>query len=272
MASRSVRSRKLVAVKKNVEIKSTSTTKKSAARKISVRKKRISRKASPGGIALIIEPGQGWVWQNSRPYHENGDLVFLNTPFPNWEKPVRAMANGVVLHFENKIPNNWKPDGSDAGMEKQKDELWGAFDYGGSGNHFYIKHGNVVALYAHLQKGSLNPRFAKNGAVVKKGDFLGKAGNSGNSSGPHLHIHIKTFKNSSEPEGGIFRPLLFNNGYVIGQANYPKPKSNVNWTGLNKQGIPGLKRKACFIHPSDTHPYCAYPTNWGEVCRRVEKG
>jgi hypothetical protein len=152
-------------------------------------------------------------------------------------------------------------------MEKQKDELWGSFDYGGSGNHFYIKHGNVVALYAHLQKGSLNRKFTKNSAVVKKGDFLGRAGNSGNSSGPHLHVHIKTFKNSSKPEGGIFRPLLFNNGYVIGQANYPKPKSNVNWSGLNKQGIPGLKSKACFIHPSDTHPYCAYPTNWGEVCR-----
>lgn len=303
---------------------------------------------------LIINPGQGWVWQNSRPYHENGDVVFLDAPFPNkvklsfyfkgyggalamtknikpytqalsfpfdskdfgkdeyvtgysmhgggdqvfaydmgvqayenkawrdlhpnkdwsenknfriWGKPVRAMDDGVVLHFENQIPNNWKPDGSDAGMKKQKDELWGAFDLGGGGNHFYIKHGSLVALYAHLQKGSLNSKFTKNGAVVKKGDVLGKAGNSGNSSGPHLHVHVKTYKSDSDPEGGVFRPLLFNNGYVIGQANYPKPNSNINWSGLNKQGIPGLKSKACFIHPSDSHPYCAYPTNWGEVCR-----
>lgn len=303
---------------------------------------------------LIIDPGYAWAWQNSRPYHENGDIVFWDNPFPDsatlkfyfknysgaisttrtlkpysgalslpfkpgdfeadeylssysmhgggdqvfaydigvqayrdkkwtgvhpgkdgsenshsriWGKPVYAMADGVVLHFENNIPNNWKPDGSDAGMKKQKDELWGSFDYGGSGNHFYIRHGNVVALYAHMQKGSLTSKFLKNGATVKKGDLLGKAGNSGNSSGPHLHIHIKTYKNDAEPEGGIFRPLLFNNGFVIGQAEYPKPKSNVNWSALNKQGIPGLKSKASFIHPSEVHPYCAYPTNWGEVCR-----
>jgi len=303
---------------------------------------------------LIIDPWYAWAWQNSRPYHEYGDVIFLEQPFPDklkisfhfknysdpititknlkpysnalalpfnkkdfgkdeyvttysmhgggdqvfgydigahayeksywtdlhkdkkgdenshfriWDKPVYAMADGKVLHFENNIPNNWKPDGSDEGMEKQKNELWGSYDFGGSGNHFYIKHGNVVALYAHLKKGSLNSKFRQVGKTVKKGDFLGNAGNSGNSSGPHLHIHIKSYKNDSEPEGGAFRPLIFNNGFVIGMEHYPKPKSNVNWAKLNKQGIPGLKSKACFVYPSDTHPYCEYPTNWGEVCR-----
>ena len=303
---------------------------------------------------LVIAPGFGWTWQNSRPYHEKGDVVFLDSPLPDkvtlnfyfknfmttpvsatknikpyaqglalpfkskdfatdeyvtgysmhgggdqvfaydlgvqayesnawrdllpgkdwsenanyriWGKPVYAMADGTVMHFEGNIPNNWKPDGSDANMKKQKDELWGSFDYGGSGNHFYIRHGNVVALYAHLQKGSLTSKFKTVGAVVKKGDLLGKAGNSGNSTGPHTHIHIKKYKNS-DPESGAFRPLLFNNGYAIGQANYPKPKSNINWSKLNNQGIPGAKSKACFVFPSETHPYCAYPTNWGEVAR-----
>ncbi|MEP6951150.1 MAG: peptidoglycan DD-metalloendopeptidase family protein, partial [Ginsengibacter sp.] len=190
-----------------------------------------------------------------------------NDHYRIWGKPIHAMADGIVLHFENNIPNNWKPDGSDAGMKKQQDKLWGSFEYGGSGNHFYIRHGNNVALYAHMQKGSLNSSFLQKGKAVKKGDLLGKAGNSGNSTGPHTHVHVKTYKNDAEPEGGIFRPLLFNTGFVIGQANYPKPKSNVNWSKLNKQGIPGLKGKACFVFPSDTHPYCAYPTNWGEVCK-----
>ncbi|MCH5599618.1 peptidoglycan DD-metalloendopeptidase family protein [Niabella ginsengisoli] len=303
---------------------------------------------------LIIDPGYAWWWQNSRDYHQTGDVVFLTAPFPTsatlklyfkgytsplsftknlkaynrslalpfksadfgkdehvsgysmhgggdqvfaydlgvqayvnngwtgvhpgkagdknehhriWGKPVYAMADGTVLHFESNIPNNTKLDGSKENMQKQKDDYWGSFDYGGSGNHFYIRHGDVVALYAHLQKGSLTSKFKKNGAVVKKGDLLGKAGNSGNSTGPHLHLHIKTYKNDTEPEGGAFRPLLFNNGFVIGKANYPKPLSNINWSPLQTQGIPGLKDKACFVHPSETHPYCAYPTNWGEVCR-----
>jgi murein DD-endopeptidase MepM/ murein hydrolase activator NlpD len=306
---------------------------------------------------LIIEPGYGWGWQNSRPYHENGDVVFLDTPLPTqvklkfyfksyatpvsttenlkpytqglalpfkskdfskdeyvsgysmhgggdqvfaydfgvkgyhknawsdllpdktawdknenyrvWGKPVYAMADGVVLQFDNKIPNNWKPDGSDAGMKKQKDELWGSFTYGGGGNHFYIRHGNLVALYAHMQKDSLNTKLTKNGATVKTGDFLGLAGNSGNSSGPHTHVHVKTYKSDSEPEGGWFRSLIFNNGYAIGQENYTKPGSNVNWSQLHNQGVPGLKNKACFVHASEVHPYCAYPTNWGEVAKHA---
>jgi len=301
---------------------------------------------------LVIEPAHSANWQNSREYHENGDVVFMDAPYPNkvklsfyfknyrgalsvtknlkpyshalafpfskadfgddefvsgysmhgggsqvfaydlgveaykdkawrgllpnkdgsknedyriWGKPIRAMADGTVLHFESNIPNNWKPDGSDAGMKKQKDELWGSFDFGGGGNHFYIRHGNVVALYAHMQKGSLTSSLMKKGATVKKGAVLGKAGNSGNSSGPHLHIHIKAYKNDDQPDSGAFRPLLFNTGYVIGKEHYKTPKSNINWSKLNTQGIPGKKSKACFV--AMEHPYCEYPTNWGEVAK-----
>ncbi|MBK7031104.1 MAG: hypothetical protein IPH45_18720 [Bacteroidales bacterium] len=54
---------------------------------------------------------------------------------------------------------------------------------------------------------------------------------------------------------------------MIGQSHYPKPGSNVKWSKLDKKGIPGLKDTACFISPDEVHPYCEYPTNWGEVCR-----
>ncbi|MEP6948327.1 MAG: hypothetical protein ABI863_03595, partial [Ginsengibacter sp.] len=32
---------------------------------------------------LIIDPWYAWAWQNSRPYHEPGDVVFLESPFPD---------------------------------------------------------------------------------------------------------------------------------------------------------------------------------------------
>lgn len=307
---------------------------------------------------LTINANQVRSWQNSREYHENGDVIFIEAPFPTslkisfkfkgfassvsftkklkpyplsfafpfdtsefnenefvtgysmhgggdqvfaydlgvnkydsgwkylvkgkdgtendhfliWGKQVRAMEDGVVMHFENNIPNNWAPyppNKSDEFYEdlgkKQKDELWGSFDYGGSGNHLYIRHGNVVALYAHMIKGSIKNEFLKVGATVKKGQVLGKSGNSGSSSGPHLHVHIKTFDKADDPESGKFRPLLFNTGYVIGTSEYPKPDSNINWSKLNGLGIPGQKSKSCYI--STKHPYCEYPTNWGEVCR-----
>ena len=58
------------------------------------------------------------------------------------------------------------------------------------GNHVVLDiGGGYFAFYAHLQKGSVTVRV---GDQVKKGAVLGKLGNSGNTSGPHLHFHVMT--------------------------------------------------------------------------------
>jgi murein DD-endopeptidase MepM/ murein hydrolase activator NlpD len=58
------------------------------------------------------------------------------------------------------------------------------------GNHVVIDHGNgEFSFLAHLQPGSVAVRA---GAAVKTGDTLGRCGNSGNSSEPHLHYHLQT--------------------------------------------------------------------------------
>jgi len=46
--------------------------------------------------------------------------------------------------------------------------------------------GNAVIVLAHLQKGSLQKQV---GDQIQKGELVGKVGNSGNTSEPHLHIH-----------------------------------------------------------------------------------
>ncbi len=56
------------------------------------------------------------------------------------------------------------------------------------GNHVVLDLGNgVYAFYAHLQKGSIK---VSPGDAVKRGQVLGRLGNTGNSSGPHLHFHL----------------------------------------------------------------------------------
>jgi murein DD-endopeptidase MepM/ murein hydrolase activator NlpD len=64
------------------------------------------------------------------------------------------------------------------------------------GNYVIVESGRRFVHYAHLQRGSVR---VQAGQRVRRGDPLGRVGNSGNSSGPHLHLHVSdraTFEGS----------------------------------------------------------------------------
>lgn len=67
----------------------------------------------------------------------------------------------------------------------------GAGDGPAYGNAVVIKHANgTFSQYAHLSRVDVKP-----GQVVKTGQHIAYSGNTGNSSGPHLHFEIRKTAN-----------------------------------------------------------------------------
>lgn len=186
-----------------------------------------------------------------------------------WGKPVRAMADGIVLEAVNDCPNNPAPlkwstkEELDAKMKEQKDKFWGTFPHGGAGNHLYVQHGDEVVLYAHLQKGSLAGTVLAAGAKVKAGQLLGRAGNSGNSTAPHLHIHAVQ---GTSPETGPMRPFVLRDAWAIDNDLIIADPRKGLWAPIAQAGIPEgstvqWDKKDSFVWPAKTLP------DWPEVVK-----
>lgn len=72
---------------------------------------------------------------------------------------------------------------------------------GGYGNCIIVSHGNGLAtLYGHLSE-----LIAKTNDKVKVGDVIAKSGNSGRSTGPHLHYEVH--KNNTPVNPRLFMSL-----------------------------------------------------------------
>lgn len=70
---------------------------------------------------------------------------------------------------------------------------------GGYGNVVIIEHPNKLqTLYAHLSE-----ILVKNGQTVELGDMIGKLGNTGRSTGPHLHYEILHKNERIDPQNFI---------------------------------------------------------------------
>jgi len=97
-----------------------------------------------------------------------------NSDYLVYGQEVLAVADGSVVTVIDGIPEN-EPGSMNA--------------YLATGNLVIVKHADALySVYAHLQPGKVR---VKEGTKVKRGQVLGLAGNSGNSSEPHLHFQLQ---------------------------------------------------------------------------------
>lgn len=74
---------------------------------------------------------------------------------------------------------------------------------GGYGNCVEIDHGyNYITRYAHLSEISV-----EEGAMVKRGEMIGRVGNTGSSVGPHLHYEVRFRGEPQNPVNFYFNEL-----------------------------------------------------------------
>jgi len=126
----------------------------------------------PGSCGNVQNPGGGAGWGDPLPgstfvqgfsaIHTGVDLAAASGT------PVRAANSGAVIFAGW---NNW-----------------------GYGNAVVLVHGPFLTLYGHMSSVNVGC-----GQLVSVGQVVGGVGNTGNSSGPHLHFEIRNGNTPSDP-------------------------------------------------------------------------
>lgn len=130
---------------------------------------------------------------------------------------VLAVADGTVvsaLDTMNDQPPGTLPNPADMSLETV------------DGNHVIIDIGHGrYAFYAHLKKGSVTVHA---GEHVKRGMVIGRLGNSGNTSAPHLHFHIM---NGPSALGSAGLPYVVDRFDLSGQVDVAQFDESSDLTG-----------------------------------------
>ena len=209
------------------------------------------------GVWRYNSDSEKWAWADGDGGENKDHYVY--------GKPVYAMEDGAVIACWRNAPENPKPNGSGVGFWHEELTKHGGDKtriYGG-GNGLWVEHADGSRVeYAHFQPGTVpaslcphndallpvivdKPWVEKawphirvtNGAQVTKGQKLGLAGNSGTSSGPHLHIHRETGGQAGATKsGGNPLRMYYRSGIYVAGTNHSAWTSD--WKSFAGDPIP----------------------------------
>lgn len=135
--------------------------------------------------------------------------------FPGFGIPVLAPLDGTVVStFHSEIDHRAHRDLPSVGYAASRRARVAGGSKSAAGNHVLLESGGIVVAVCRLQQGSINVR---TGQRVGAGDVLGRSGNSGNSSEPHVHLQAMDDRDPqrAHPVPIAFDGVLPPNGTVL---------------------------------------------------------
>jgi hypothetical protein len=200
-------------------------------------------------LASAPDANGNYAWRETR-----GSSRARNEDFMIYGQRVYAMTSGKVVKCWRNAPENERPD--------TLHPMRVAKRIAGSGNFIVIEEDDGDRIwYAHAQPGSIPEQLCPIGYTlfdqpnnedwlaaqenqadvpahlqvrVNAGDFLFLAGNSGESTGPHLHIH-KQRGRAAAPQPVA---MGFADGVYIRGATSQVPYNDIVWIRLNDEPFP----------------------------------
>jgi hypothetical protein len=111
--------------------------------------------------------------------------------------PVSSPCDGIIVASVDGLADNPPP---------QRDRA------NPTGNHVVVACHGVRVFLAHLRRGSVSVR---PGTSVASGDVVGRVGNSGNTSEPHLHVHAVRGGSADTAGAGTPVPILVDGSFAV---------------------------------------------------------
>lgn len=143
-----------------------------------------------------FEHGYFWEWGVAGATHD--DRVSYRLPFESGKKfRLSQGPNGALSHqsrfaYDFPMPTGTPVCAARAGLVTDVVDRFGEggddLKYSELANHILILHQDgTLGVYLHLLRGGMR---AKPGDWVEAGAIIGLSGNSGRSTGPHLHLEV----------------------------------------------------------------------------------
>lgn len=122
-----------------------------------------------------------------------------------WDAQIIAPCDGDVVWARDGLPDA-------VGAQRTREAP--------AGNAAAIACKGVVIFFAHMREGSLAVRA---GDRVRTGEPIGRVGNSGNTTEPHLHIHAEKGRFAGEASDNAGAPITFDGRFLTRNAIVRRP-------------------------------------------------